>query len=807
MIDVKLPRILGSNKEVHPLSLSVNLDITPLSTASMLLPKDENLPSRGYVELFTPIGSAGIFRVRSPEDAYGDDTTSAQLEHAISEVGDYLVRTEISEMMAATTAMQTIFGHYRGTRWQLGSVSALGSGNVAVDCKYVRVLDAMLSILEQKPSCMLKFNFSTTPWTVSVAERDDSVSAEGRLSRNIRSAKVITDDTELCTRLYYQIPSTDAEGQPIQVWTHMDASTINTYGVVEREFQGGSGYTESEADAAASEYLRKHKRPRVTIEIDAEELSSITGETFDRFTIGKMMRLALPDYNTTATENITGLSWQDVINLPNQMTVRLGDEEDTVVNFLHDVDKNGGTDGSNGGGGGGGRKKNDDEWKEYRTRFEKDDYHLALVSERVDRSDNILQAAGLDINSQTGVIIYHDDVENGVAARLATNANAITAEATQRINADIATSGRLDVEAGKVAMVVGTNAYGNYIKAGEITLAINESGESEAHIDANKVYIGNEKSTTVINGKLEAEDITANFLSSRIADIPVLTARSLSVTGTLSSSGYVYAPEFILGSNSSGASGNKNVSNALSAVQITDGSTAGTKKLQYKRFSDSDWQDAQTFSTATSLSGSWSGSTLTVTASPQNQHYYQYFTTGAREKADGTAWSSISDGQEFYIPVLAYSSQTQPISYTKIDRAYVDVSGIYTAGRNSTSIGLTYVASSSNYKVYVVNHADSYMMVSSTNTTNSSMTRTIAVKIGSTTVKSFTITDYKSGWNDCIDACSEVTRYTRTATGGGGSYGGNNYTHYISYQGTYKDVGTGWYQTSQANAYTIPSKM
>ena len=331
MIDVKLPRIVGSNLEVHPLSMSVNLDITPLSTASMRLPKDENLPSRGYVELFTPIGSAGIFRVRSPEDAYGDDTTSAQLEHAISEVGDYLVRAEISEMMAATTAMQTIFGHYRGSRWQLGSVSALGSGNVAVECNYERVLDAMLAILEQRPSCMMSFDFSTSPWTVNITTRDSSVSAEGRLSRNIRSAKVITDDTELCTRIYYQIPSTDSEGQPIQVWTHMDADTIGTYGVVERELQSGSDYTESEANAAASEYLRQHKHPRITIEIDGEELSSITGETFDRFTIGKLMRLALPDYNTSVTENITGLSWADVFNAPRQLSVRLGAEEDTVV--------------------------------------------------------------------------------------------------------------------------------------------------------------------------------------------------------------------------------------------------------------------------------------------------------------------------------------------------------------------------------------------------------------------------------------------------------------------------------------------
>lgn len=598
----------------------------------------------------------------------------------------------------------------------MGSVSALGSGNVAVDCKYVRVLDAMLSILEQKPSCMLKFNFSTTPWTVSVAERGDSVSAEGRLSRNIRSAKVITDDTELCTRLYYQIPSTDSEGKPIQVWTHMDASTINTYGVVEREFQGGSGYTESEADAAASEYLRRHKRPRVTIEIDAEELSSITGETFDRFTIGKMMRLALPDYNTTVSENITGLSWQDVINFPNQMTVRLGDEEDTVVNFLHDVDKNGGTDGGNGGGGGGGRKKNDDEWKEYRTRFEKDDYHLALVSERVDRADNILQAAGLDINSQTGVIIYHDDVENGVAARLTTNANAITAEATQRINADIATSGRLDVEAGKVAMVVGTNAYGNYIiKAGEITLAINEAGESEAHIDANKVYIGNDKSTTVIAGKCSLSDVTASYIKSQLLDAGHITVNGMTVVGDL----YVRTGQ--------------NSQNVTAAIWDLDISLSGdTYTLRRKRMSDGDWVNVGTFSRATTLSGAWSGGKLTVSASPQGESFTaDLFTGGHWGYADGEVWTtyygqvsakhnggstSYTTGESYTVNALDIFETVTVNTRGSAESVYIPssdgtlyyTSGGSASGRNQGATGPKLALYSSSIQLYYQNSSGGY---------------------------------------------------------------------------------------------------
>ena len=202
--NIPLPRLLnasgGTERTIHPVSVSINLNITPLSDASMILSPEESLPARGYVELFTCMGSAGVYRVRSPQDAYGMDTTMAELEHAIVEVGDYLVLHKYDEMMAANTAMQTIFSHYRGTKWQLGSVSALGTDQIAVQANYDRVLEAMLALLEQKPNCMMSFDFSTSPWTVNIVAKGTTVAAEGRLSRNVTYAKVIYDDTELCTR-------------------------------------------------------------------------------------------------------------------------------------------------------------------------------------------------------------------------------------------------------------------------------------------------------------------------------------------------------------------------------------------------------------------------------------------------------------------------------------------------------------------------------------------------------------------------------------------------------------------------------
>lgn len=476
--DIPLPRLLKESGEteriIQPISVSIDLRIVPLSYATIELPEGENLPARSYVELFTTMGSAGIFRVRAPRDSYGGDSGTAELEHAISEVGDYLVIGKLDEMKAADAAMRSVWSHYKGNKWQLGTVAALGSGKVALQANYNRVLDVMLAILDQKPDCMMTFDFTTSPWTVNIIERGTTVTAEGRLSRNVESAQIVYDDTDLCTRVYYEVPATEdawtdyfltfseaktySAGQyvvkdnklyrlpnghrknvtwenttkeavkdsPTTAWTHKDASTLDTYGLIERTVMTGSDYSLQEANKAADVFLDKHKEPSVSVSISAEDLSAITGEELDTFEIGKLFRLVLADYNITIERNITALSWDDVYGRPEDITITLADEEDTTITFLHDVDSGG----TGGGGGGGGAKQQDDVWKEYRTDILKNDYRIHLLAERVNEAEDILQQAGIYIDSN-GVLIYATDNENNIGSKLNVLADRITSEVSQ----------------------------------------------------------------------------------------------------------------------------------------------------------------------------------------------------------------------------------------------------------------------------------------------------------------------------------------------------------------------------------------
>lgn len=417
-----LPRLFVKDKfvrHVDCVDVSISEKTVPLSTATMTILSDEILPARSYLELFTPNGSAGMYRTRSPKDIYGADTTTADLEHMIAEVGDYLVKAKYSEMVSATDAMKKVFSHYAGGKWKLGSVTALGTDKIALEAEYDPVLDVMLEILQQVPDCMLAYDFTTSPWTVKVVKKGSKVTAEGRLSRNLQSASVFYDDTELATRVWYKTfkDKKDRDGK----WVSKDASTIKTYGVIERTVSTSNDMTTDQINHAVNSYLSEHKRPRVSIDIQASELSGITGESQDRFTCGALMRLALPESDTYIEDTITSVTWRSVYLNPLSVTVHLGDEEDTLVSYLHNLDRKGG-----GGGGGGKKKKYDEQFKSnFRTYITQNDHRIDLIAEETDDAGEILKQAGLKLNSKR-VLIYAADSKNHLMSQIKTQSDRIS---------------------------------------------------------------------------------------------------------------------------------------------------------------------------------------------------------------------------------------------------------------------------------------------------------------------------------------------------------------------------------------------
>ena len=333
---------------LEALDASVTLNIDGASSsASIRLPQGTNIDGRAYIRMYTVQGFAGIFRTRSPQIGFGGSSTTLQLEHAINELGDYIIAEKIvpKKKMSLKSALQKIFKYYneKSNLWTLGSqIDNPADTDIEdweADCileaDYDNCLDVLESVMEQYPSMMLEFDFSSRPWKLNVRNRSRVVTAEGRLARNVKSATVTRDDSELFTRVYMD----GYKNNDGKYGSYTSKSAKDKYGLIETVITGSGDVTAEVAQRTVKSYMRNHKNPKISVTIDAIELCNITGETFDRFSIGKLCRLALPDYGETVSETITSLAFPSIYKSPNSCTVTLNSEEDRAIKYIKKASK------------------------------------------------------------------------------------------------------------------------------------------------------------------------------------------------------------------------------------------------------------------------------------------------------------------------------------------------------------------------------------------------------------------------------------------------------------------------------------
>lgn len=324
---VILPRLLdGSMQELarlNPASLSLDENLAPLSTAQMVLPEGECAAETGQlVELYTSHGSAGIFRVQQAEQDYGGRVTLA-LEHGLTTLGDGIMPGEGEQSGTARKLVSAILACQPKTMWVLGAVAVPESLTLTWKNDNANLLESLCSLMDELPGYRLTFDQSVFPWVMNIEALPDADGCECRLSRNLSSLRVEEDRSELCTRLYVN-----------GLASPMDADTIGTYGVITRYMDADPDIGEAELTKQGMAYLEAHKSPAISVTMDAVDWYESTGEPFDRFTLGKVCRVCLPDYGKTIRQRVIALSWPDVYGQPDQVTVTLASESTSAVSVM-----------------------------------------------------------------------------------------------------------------------------------------------------------------------------------------------------------------------------------------------------------------------------------------------------------------------------------------------------------------------------------------------------------------------------------------------------------------------------------------
>ena len=333
-----LDREMNERARLMPKAQSVSLSAKPLSTASLTLMERSEAKVRDFIEAYTARGSAGVYRITAKESGYGAGGDVLRLEHGICVLGDAATPGEgeitgtYREVLAQLLAYQTATA--RGAPlWTLGDVEIPDTETVTHAYNGADTLNAILDVMDGVDGYAMTYDQSALPWVMHIRRLEDTPSCEGRMSRNVKTARVTLDTGELCTRVECsRLPG-----------GYMQLEDNPEWGIVSRRLEFADEIDDAQVEAECRKYLEARQHPRVSVEMDALELSAITGEPMDRLDPGRMMRLALPDYALTVNERIVTVHYAEAVGRPLEVTVALStairDASTSLASLRGNVDK------------------------------------------------------------------------------------------------------------------------------------------------------------------------------------------------------------------------------------------------------------------------------------------------------------------------------------------------------------------------------------------------------------------------------------------------------------------------------------
>ena len=175
-IAVRKPRLLDKDlnevKRLHPSMQTVEMNIAPLSTASLTLPDESGVHIRSFVELYNAKGSVGIFRASLPENTFGSGDRIT-LEHGICALDDAVVSGMGKIQGTPKDVLTQILAHQttkaRGQNlWQLGDVEAPEDMQITVEHDGTKTLEMLSRAMQELQGYMPVFDQSVFPWLLQI---------------------------------------------------------------------------------------------------------------------------------------------------------------------------------------------------------------------------------------------------------------------------------------------------------------------------------------------------------------------------------------------------------------------------------------------------------------------------------------------------------------------------------------------------------------------------------------------------------------------------------------------------------------
>lgn len=344
-VDIRLPRLLnatmGEVRRLRPIKLGYGLNLFPLSTAEMTLPLEDGVIVGDFVEIYDTAGSLDKFRVNETEAGYGrGGIMRVRLEHALTTLSDGVIfgyREFGGTGVPLRTVLLALLAMQPKQMWVLGACEFDTQFQYSFENE--NLLIGILSLAEPLlEEYQWTYDTSVFPWVLNLVKAPAGDMSEMRLSRNVDTARVTIDRTDLCTRMYplgygegvNQLTIASVNGGK----KYLDADTIGAWGVVADTYTETSVTEAATLKAMAQSVLEKVKNPTVTVEVNGRDLYSLTGQSMDKFYIGRLCRVCLPDYGVTLNERVVTIQKRDVYGDNTNVTVTLANKNRDSVSEL-----------------------------------------------------------------------------------------------------------------------------------------------------------------------------------------------------------------------------------------------------------------------------------------------------------------------------------------------------------------------------------------------------------------------------------------------------------------------------------------
>lgn len=330
--------------DFHPVRLTVDRALQPLSMAEMVLPpEDTTVVVRDFVRIWDGFGEDAIYRVSSIREEPSLRRV-VQLEHAMATLSDdMLPALTYAENMQSI--LKRVLSYQTRIRWQVGEIEADEDLVISAIGQTQSIYAALMVLTDMlPPNLYWAFDQANLPWKLHLRRLPEEIACEGRLQRNISSVRITRDASHLCTRVF---PYGCGQGldrvslMPLLGREYLDAESLKTWGVAARTFTSDQIMDADTLKRVAERYLARHSQPTATVQLQGVDLSRITGEALDTFRLGQRFRLAMEGEEEPLVERIVAMHMPDVFGQPGRVTLTLANRQpalsDEIADLLREV--------------------------------------------------------------------------------------------------------------------------------------------------------------------------------------------------------------------------------------------------------------------------------------------------------------------------------------------------------------------------------------------------------------------------------------------------------------------------------------